>query len=50
MHSLETIIPITAGSEYSNMLSPWGGTIRTGGLVGTGMTLWKEVCHCVGGL
>ena len=33
-----------------NMLGPGSGTIRRFGLVGVGVALLKEVCHCGGGL
>jgi hypothetical protein len=31
------------------MLSPGSGTIRRCDLVGVGVALLEEVCHCVGG-
>jgi hypothetical protein len=33
-----------------NMLIPGSGTIRRCGLVGVGVALLEEVCHCEGGL
>ena len=33
-----------------NMLGPGSGTIRLYGLVGVGVALLEEVCHCGGGL
>ena len=33
-----------------NMLSPGSSTIQRCALVGVGMTLWEEVCHCWGRL
>ena len=33
-----------------NMLCPWCGTVRNCGLVGVGVALLEEVCHCGGGL
>jgi len=29
-----------------NMLGPGSGTLRRCGLVGVGVALWEEVCHC----
>ena len=33
-----------------NMFGPGSGTVRRHGLVGVGVALLKEVCHCGGGL
>ena len=40
------------GTTYSglNMLGPGSGTIRKCDLVGVGVALLEEVCHCVGEL
>ena len=45
------IKPMGHGMECSglNMLVPGSGTIRSCGLVGEGVALLEEVCHCESG-
>jgi hypothetical protein len=44
---LTSLWGLGSGMGGMNMLGPGSGTIRRCGLVGVGVALLKEVCHCV---